>query len=44
MIVAAFEYLRIYFTEEKLDSFCMPQEVELGRLNKSYREKDFSSM
>lgn len=44
MIIAAFKYLKIYFAEEALYLFCMPQEEELGPLNESYREKDFSSV
>lgn len=44
MIIAAFKYLKIYFVEEGLYLFCMPQEVELGPLSESHREKDFSSV
>lgn len=43
MIGAPFKYLKIYFVDEALYLFCMPQEVEIGPLSKSYRGKDFSS-
>lgn len=34
MIVAAFQYLKIYFVEEALQLLCMPHDLEAGSLRK----------
>ena len=43
MIVVAFKHSKTYFMKDASYLFCMPQEIELGPLSKSYKEGDVSS-